>query len=151
MPVGGSYINILDAQAYFDTRLQTDPWDESDDATRDKALCQATRIIDRLNFVGLKTESTQDFQFPRDGDTTIPEDIKWATAELALALLDGVNPDLEFENLFMVSQGYSSVRSSYDRSVKPPHVLAGIPSIAAWTFLKPYLRDPNQIDLKRIS
>lgn len=144
-----SYATIVEAQSYFDARLHTEAWDEADDATRDKALCQATRIIDRLNFLGCKTEENQALQFPRDGDTDIPDDIKSATDELALALLDGVSPDLEFENLFMVSQGYSSVRSSYDRSIKPPHVLAGIPSIAAWTFLKPYLRDPTEMDLNR--
>lgn len=146
-----SYATVSEAQLYFDERLHTEAWDDSDDTTRNKALSQATRIIDRLNFLGDKTDSAQTLQFPRDGDTTVPDDIKHATSELALALLDGVNPDLEFENLFMVSQGYSSVRSSYDRSIKPPHVLAGIPSIAAWTFLKPYLRDPTQVDFYRTS
>lgn len=144
-----SYATIPEAQAYFDGRLHTEAWDDSDDPTRTKGLCQATTIIDRLNFLGCKAVVAQALQFPRDTDTVVPDDIKNATAELALALLDGVSPDLEFENLFMVSQGYSSVRSSYDRSAKPPHVLAGIPSIAAWTFLKPYLRDPTELDLNR--
>ena len=146
-----SYATLVEAQVYFDGRLHTGPWDNSDDPTRTKGLCQATTIIDRLNFLGAKNDDAQELQFPRDTDTVVPQDIKNATAELTLALLDGVSPDLEFENLFMVSQGYSSVRSSYDRSTKQPHVLAGVPSITAWTFLKPYLRDPNQIDLNRTS
>ncbi len=150
MPVSASYATLVEAQAYFDGRLNTEAWDDSDDATRNKGLCQATTIIDRLNFLGSKTDELQVLQFPRDKETIVPQDIKNASAELALALLDGVSPELEFENLFMVSQGYSSVRSSYDRGSKPPHVLAGIPSLVAWTFLKPYLRDPTQMDLIRI-
>lgn len=144
-----SYATIAEAQTYFDGRLHTECWDTADDPTRNKGLCMATTIIDKLNFLGCKAVEAQVLQFPRDTDTVVPQDIKNATSELALALIDGVNPDLEFENLFMVSQGYSSVRSSYDRSMKPPHVLAGIPSIAAWTFLKPYLRDPTELDLNR--
>ena len=145
-----AYATIIEAQAYFDGRLNTEAWDDSDDTTRDKGLTQATTIIDRLNFLGAKTDPVQALQFPRDTDTVVPQDIKNASAELTLALLDCVNPELAFENLFMASQGYSSVRSSYDRTTKPPHVLAGIPSLAAWTFLKPYLRDPRSIDLNRI-
>jgi len=146
-----SYVTVNEAQTYLNGRLNTNPWDNSDDATRLKGLCMATTIIDKLNFLGTRTDTTQELQFPRGGDTEIPNDIKFAATELALALLDGVNPDLEYENLSMVSQGYSSVRSSYDRTVKPPHILAGIPSINAWTFLKPYLRDPTHIDMNRIS
>jgi len=90
-------------------------------------------------------------QFPRNGDTLVPADIQSAAAEIALALLDGVNPELEFENIHMTSQGYGGVRSSFDRSVKPPHILSGVPSFTAWTYLKPYLRDHLSLDLFRVN
>lgn len=146
-----SYLTIVEAQAYFDGRLGTECWDDASPTDQEKSLLQSTRIIDRLNFVGCKSSDTQSRQFPRNGDTLIPTDIQYATAEVALALLDGVNPELEFENINMTSQGYGGVRSSFDRSVKPPHILAGVPSFTAWTFLKPYLRDTLSLDIYRTS
>lgn len=152
MALAGSYIDRLEAQAYFDGRLNTEAWDDAtDDEQKDKSLIMATRIIDRLNFSGVKAVAVQILQFPRGDDTVIPVDVQNATAEIALALLDGVNPDLEFENVFMTSQGYGGIRSSFDRTVKPAHILAGIPSFVAWTFLKPYLLDPLNIELHRTS
>ena len=152
MALAGSYIDRIEAQAYFDGRLNTDAWDDvTDDAEKDKSLIMSTRIIDRLNFLGTKTDDNQDLQFPRDDDVDIPQDVMDATAEIALALLDGVNPELEYENLFMTSQGYGGIRSSFDRTVKAPHLLAGIPSVTAWRLLHPYLRDPNSLEMYRVS
>jgi len=152
MPLVGSYIDRVEAQAYFDGRLNTDPWDDTtDDTTKDKSLIMATRVVDRLNFSGCKAVATQELQFPRGVDVVIPMDIQNATAEIALALLDGVDPQLEFENVFMTSQGYGGVRSSFDRSVKPAYLLAGVPSFTAWTYLQPYLYDPLNIELHRTS
>lgn len=146
-----SYATEAEAQAYFDTRLHTEAWDDASPTDRTKALAHATNIIDRLNFSGSKADDAQVNQFPRGTDTTVPDDIKNASAEIALALLDGVNPDLEYENVFMTSQGYGGIRSSFDRSVKPPHILAGVPSFIAWTYLKPYLLDGLNIELHRTS
>lgn len=146
-----TYLDELEAQIYFDGRVGSAPWDYASSDDRLKALTHATRILDRLNFVGCKSQPTQLLQFPRDGDTVVPQDIKYATAEVALALLDGVNPELEFENIHMTSQGYGTVRSTFDRSVKPPHVLAGVPSFTAWTYLRPYIRDSGTLNIYRTS
>lgn len=146
-----SYATEVEAQAYFDTRLNTEPWDDAVTADREKALAHATNIIDRLNYLGEKYDPDQVNQFPRDTDDTVPDAIKNATAEIALALLDGVNPELEYENLYMTSQGYGGARSSFDRTMKPPHLLAGVPSFTAWTYLAPYLRDATSIGLYRTS
>lgn len=146
-----SYLTVVEANSYFEGRLGTQCWDDSSPADQAASLTHATRIIDRLNFVGSKSDSDQDNQFPRNGDTVVPDDVKYATAEIALALLDGVNPELEFENIHMTSQGYGGARSSFDRSVKPPHILAGVPSFTAWTYLRPYLRDHLNLDLFRTS
>ncbi len=146
-----AYITEIDAQTYFDGRLNTGPWDDATSGDRDKALSMGTQLIDRLNFLGEKTDDSQDLQFPRDADTTIPKDIQYACCECALALLDGIDPEQEFANLSMVSQGYSSVRSTYDRSRPAEHTLAGIPSALAWRYLKPYIRDVYSVGLDRAS
>lgn len=145
-----SYANISYADDYFATRLFTEVWDDALDDDRTKALTMATRIIDRLNFVGEKADAAQEFQFPRGSDTDVPRDIKQACCEIALALLDGVDPDKEFENLFVTSNAFGGVRTSFDRPPVPGHTAAGVPSQTAWRLLFPYLRDPGVMTLRRV-
>lgn len=145
------YISISSAVDYFSERLNTEAWDNASEADQIKAINMATDAINKLNFVGDMTDSNQENQFPRGGDTEVPQDVQEACAELAMRLLDGVDPELEFENLGMVSQGYSNVRSTYDRTIPMEHVVAGIVSITAWRKLKPYLRDSRSIELHRVS
>ena len=149
-----SYISVNDAQDYFDTRLNSEAWDEhtvSGDNSQEKALAQATRIIDRLNSQGNNSDSEQANQFPRSGDSVVPEDIEIACCEIALALLDGVDPDIEMENLSMTSEAYGQTRINYDRSGAAEHILAGVPSATAWRYLKPYLRDSRYVLLSRVN
>jgi len=145
-----NYCTTDEAQLYFDTRLHTDAWDEASDTDRNKAIAMSTRIIDQLNYLGAKTVSTQDNEFPRGGDTTNPPAVLNACAEISLALLDGVDPELEAENLHLLSQGYSNIKSTYDPNTIRAHTIAGVPSRTAWTYLSPYLRDPNDICLTRV-
>ncbi len=147
----GAYATIVEAQAYFDGRLNTDAWDDAETIDKTKALIMATTLIDRLNFRGSKASSSQELQFPRGNDTVVPSDIKKASAEITLALLDGVDPELEFDNLRMKSQGYGVIRSTYDSERSPEHTVAGIPSSLAWRFLKPYLRNVQTVDLHRVT
>lgn len=146
-----SYLIEATAQTIFDDRLNTDAWDDASSSDRSKSLIMATEIIDRLNFLGEKADPDQELQFPRADDTEVPADIEKACAEIALALLDGVDPDLEHQNLRLVSQGYANVRSTYNPMAHPAHVLAGVPSFRAWTYLQPYLRDPHNIKVVRES
>ena len=146
-----AYISVSAATDYFANRLNTQPWDDAVGTDCEKALNMATDAIDRLNFLGEKADSSQENQFPRLGDTEVPQDIQEACAEIALRLLDGVDPELEFENLTMVSQGYANVKSTYDRTNAPEHIVAGIPSITAWRKIKPYLRDFRSISMNRVS
>ena len=145
------YITVPDADAYFATRLNSEVWDLAESIDKEKAIATSGRAIDQLNFAGVMTDSNQDHQFPRDDDTTIPTDVQYACCELAYALLDGVDPELEYENLNMVAQGFGNVRSTYDRSTKPAHIVAGIVSMAAWRNLLPYLRDPLYLEISRVS
>lgn len=48
------YGTIAGANAYFDARLHTESWSESAPSDRPKALLEATRIIDSLNYRGVK-------------------------------------------------------------------------------------------------
>lgn len=145
-----SYITEADATIYFGTRLYTDAWDDANSADRVKALEMSTRLIDSLNYLGEKTVETQINEFPREEETVVPDPIQEACAEIALKLLDGMEIDEEIENLGVVSQGYSSVRTTYNRGFILEHLRAGIPSIDAWKKIKPYLADPGGVALYRV-
>jgi hypothetical protein len=131
-------------------RLNVSAWDNASDTDRTRAILQATNIIDQLNYIGEMTDSTQEHQFPRGGDSDIPEDIKKACAHITLALLDGIDPETELEALSMVSASYSNVRSTYDRSRPPSHILAGVPSVTAWRYILPFIRQPEAARISRV-
>ncbi len=143
------YTDITEAGVYFAGRIITDAWDNANDLKKQKALITATRAIERLNFYGDKTDPAQDLEFPRNQETDIPQDIIYACCEIAYALLDGVETEKEFEALFLNSTGYGSLRTSYDRTSSPEHIIAGIPSVIAWRYLRPYLREYTSIVLNR--
>jgi len=146
-----NYMTLAEFATWATTRLNVEAYTIATDAQRTASLTMATEAIDRLNYLGEMTDSDQANQFPRDADTAVPSDIKKACAEVALALLDGFDIELEFEQLNMVSQGYANVRSTYDRTTPPPHIVAGIASSVAWRYLLPYLRDVNTFAIYRVS
>jgi len=115
-----SYISVADADTYFAGRLNTEAWDGAVATTKEKALKQATREIDRQVFLGRKADSDQALEFPRcyvadprgTGwtsqytfnvtlgmycDAAVPQVIKDATCEQALALLSMTTYDRERE------------------------------------------------------
>lgn len=145
------YGTISEAETYFGERLNTRAWDTAVISDRTKALLMATRAIDRLNFSGSKNSYTQELQFPRGDDTTVPSDIKYACFELALAFLDGVDLEQEANSVNVASDAFSGVRTTYDGDTYAEHMRAGIPSIVAWQYLKPYLRDPREILISRVN
>ncbi len=86
-----SYIDIEEANKYFAGRLHAESWGQADDSTKEKALKQATKAIDRQHLNGRKATDTQELAFPRYPDTEIPEAVKEACCEEALALLERGN------------------------------------------------------------
>jgi len=98
-----SYIDITDADTYFATRYGASAWAALSDETKDQLLITATQRIDALRLKGRKYVYTQTLNFPRYLDrnieyqqdylydvnlNTIPEVVKKATCEEALALLN---------------------------------------------------------------
>jgi len=86
-----SYIDIEEANEYFAGRLHAESWGQADSETKEKALKQATKIIDRQLLRGRKTNPEQELAFPRHPDTEVPEAVKEACCEEALALLERGN------------------------------------------------------------
>ncbi len=173
MPLDLTYYGTSEeAETYFAMRLHEYAWNAASAADKPKALYAARLIIDALCYKGHKAtvytllqananatdeeirvaEAEQPLEFPRGADTEVPEDIRLASYEIAHALLDGKDPEMELEQLGIVSQGFGSVRTTYSRgSVPIEHIVNGIPSPKAWHWIKPFLRDDDAIKLARVS
>lgn len=165
-----TYVTVNEADTYFETRLHSQLWAGSNPVDKVAALLEASDRIDQLNYIGYKNpvyllyqtnscptaaqiaaaDATQARQFPRGVDTEVPEDIKIACYEIAYELLDGVDPEEERENLNVVSQGFGSIRATYDRGFNQEHLHAGIPSHRAWVRIRKYLRDNQGIQTHRV-
>lgn len=169
---GTHYGTLVEANEYFENRLHERAWSSAAPQDRPKALLAATRIIDTLNFKGRKhsvhvllcddpdastdeiyqQEAAQPLEFPRGKDTETPEAIRLACYEIAYSLLDGKDPEIELENLGVSSQGYESVRTTFNRSMVPiEHLVNGVPNAMAWRLIRPFLRDEDAVKLSRIS
>lgn len=162
-----SYVTLSEADKYFATILKSKPWDIACVSDKLKTLIMATRDIDRLKFNGIKTSQyvstyqefitnqnsfieTQFLEFPRNGSTEIPTDIKIACCEIAITYLNGTDMELEYASFNVINQAFSSVRDSFDRRFISENLRAGINSTKAWTYLKPFLADPRYMRLARV-
>jgi hypothetical protein len=146
-----SYYNetLQDAQEIVDDFIINDsPWTGATLGEKEKALKDASRRIDRLNFVG-ERESAK--AFPRKGQTKVPDDIKIAEVHIAIALLNEYDDDLEYDNVSISRTSFAGVSDSRDTKMVKAHIVAGIPSIEAWRLLFPYLRDSESINMMRVS
>lgn len=160
-----AYISTSDADIYFSTKLHAKAWNRASESDRVKSAIEATRIIDRLVYAGCKADSAQQHEFPRKAlieklhpkcppeyviDTEVPTAIRQACCEIMLELLDGVDPQKEYNALSITSTGMNGVRDTYNRFSLPEHIVAGIPSIVAWQLIKPYLRAAREVKLSRV-
>lgn len=174
------YGSLPDADNYFRYRLDNTKWINANDDRKLAALIMSTRAIDNLDYMGVKlpdsplafprtedvynvTKVIQAIQLVEMGPTfapdddesaeaapTIPVEIVQACYENALALLKGVNPDTETDNLDSTSRAYGSLRTTYDRSSPGLHYIHGIASPTAWRMIQPFLRDTDTVILKRV-
>jgi len=95
-----SYLTLAEMETIIHQRPHHDSWDalvgSSADDIKKAALIWATRILDTLNWKGIRASETQALRWPREGvyyyddllldETSIPEHLKVATSELAFNL-----------------------------------------------------------------
>ena len=115
-----SYITLADFETYLEARVANSTVDAKTDDQKNRALVQATRILDRyINWYGTKTESTQALSLPRTklytrdavslSSTAIPQVIEDATCELAIMLLEA-DRQAEVDQKGVKSFGAGSLR-----------------------------------------
>jgi len=118
-----TFCTIEYAEEYFGGKVFAEEWDEADATTKEKALKEATRRINRLKFKGLKADSGQVLEFPRQfpqvssytfgyvEQSDIPDEVKAATCEEALAILkfgNSARTKAQEQNVVSVSFGDAS-------------------------------------------
>lgn len=89
--MSGSYCTVEEANTYFAGRLHAESWEQAEPGDKEKALQQATREIDRQLLTGRKADISQTLAFPRYPYTKVPDEVKDACCEIALALLERGN------------------------------------------------------------
>jgi len=146
-----NYILVEEADTYISSnKLRRSSWDAATDEDKEIAITMATRAIDKLAYREEKYDSSQENQFPRGTDTTVPQDILDACAELAFAFIDGRDQEAEFDNIVVLSKNFGPVSNTSKENGLKSHIAAGIPSYAAWVLLLPYLRDIRYITIERV-
>ena len=130
-----SYIDVAGANEYFAGRLHAESWGETSDADKEKALRQATKEIDRQLLKGRKATDTQALAFPRHPDTEVPEAVKEACCEIALALLERGNS----QRHKLQQEGVQSFTLGNMSETYAPGAERGLISKEAKELLRPWL------------
>jgi hypothetical protein len=130
------YITVTEADNYISTRPYSDSWpDDSSAGNAEKELYleAATHMLDNyVQWHGVKTDSEQDNEWPRmyvrdrqgfliDKDE-VPQCLKYATVELALALLDHDLLQVSPANISQIDLLSLSVNLSKSSTVIPDRV-----------------------------
>lgn len=150
-----SYVSVADADAYMAARLYTVEWDAATTDEKERSLKQATVELDRMNWKGTVTTTTQALRWGRSGvydldgvefpSDEIPYWLTQATTELASSLVvKDRYKESDSTGIRKVSAGEVAV--SFDRkdtnSRNPvtvnqmiaPYLNAG--SLGSWTYLE---------------
>ncbi len=175
-----SYGTLVAANVFFDQRLHSYDWTQASATDRQKAMNQSTELIDQFAYIGQKypvqivydaiaanngdvttdanqvllraAEESQELEFPRGDSSTIPTEIETACYLIAKALLSGRDPDVDLESLAIKSAGYGGVKTSYQRDgANQEHMAHLIPSPQAFNLIRPFFRERDLFDVKRVS
>lgn len=141
-----SYVSVASAAEYFNGRENADKWWDMEGtnnltatARKEGLLKQATREIDNhVRFTGSKyyignlgSDEYQALEFPRESniddndDLYIPDEVKYATYEQALWIMDRghvkTNPitGFEYESNLIGRDTYNYIKKWITRQVKP--------------------------------
>lgn len=151
--LGDLYYGTVDAADLFHNR-RTHAWDWQNSTIEDKvkALYTATDLIEKFNFVGSKTVSTQTLAFPRirtlsdgtvctiGGVSGVPTEIVKAAYLIADALVGGRDPQADFESQTVKVETFGPVRTEFATDKGPmQHIANLVPSPSAWALILPFL------------
>lgn len=124
-----------EADAYFSARYGYDLWVPLDENQKTQALTSAQQMLDIMCvWSGEPTDPEQDYAFPRDGETEVPEDVKNAECEIAYNVVAQGNTSTEAGNpLSKLKAG--SVELNWEADTMPTNPIV---NDLTKTLLRPY-------------
>ena len=132
------YVTLEEADIYLESVMNTEPWDLSTDLIRTKSIKASQKIIEALNTVGTLDEFGEPVALIKD-----------ATIEIALKLLDGVDPETELYNYTIKEMEFDRLKQTNKSGETPLHVIAGVPSVIAFNILRRFMPDITTVRLSR--
>lgn len=145
------YVTLQEANEYVSTHyMSTDElrvgWEALSDEDRSALLTRSLQVLELLPFAGRKFDPKQQTAFPRWPRQEVPEAIKWAQIENALAKSDTSNEeDAKFyERLWMYGVESYSIGNLSERTSTGSYSVngaqaTGVTSAIADRLLRPYL------------
>lgn len=113
------------ADAYFESKLNTESWDKADESTKNKLLCEATRRIYSIQGFAYTPQAIELL-------TAVPDDLQQACCEIALNLSSDFAGEAQTHvnnrKLGISSYSYNSESVSYS-STAGSDVDTGIDSV----------------------
>ena len=129
-----TFVTLQDAENYFNNRPDSEQWHNLSNTEKEQALIFSTLKINTCNFVGSKVSARQPLEFPRNFSPQMPDEIKFAVCEEALAI---IRNSVHFQNKML---GISSMKiGSSSVSYKNNNSLNTIFSNQAEMFLSKWL------------
>lgn len=146
--VGGasanSFVLLSEWTTYMEGRLNSDSFDDATTDSKNRALAEATRELSAARWKGKRVTATQALSWPRqwahDPDSPIqdyydtdvvPERIKRATYELALAFLKGGTTDVASlpSDLLIKREKIDVIETEYMDAAQRPKGLMRYPAV----------------------
>lgn len=146
------YVDVSYADLYVSTHFLSsdelrDAWEKLSVGDKEVLLLRSFEVIESLPYTGKKNSSTQETAFPRWPSTEVPNNIKAAQIENAIALSDVSNVEdaAFYEKLYQFGVesytiGNLSEQIGSGSWGSGSNALQGIVSAKATRLLQPYLR-----------
>ena len=134
-----SYVEIADADEYFETRIDSANWFDAEDEIKEQALVTATYMVDDNSWIGSAVSSSQALAWPRKnaiyydnrmggnitvGQAEVPNKVKVAVYEQALHLVNNedvlMGQSQTFESISIGSISLSDSNGDVTRIPKRP-------------------------------
>lgn len=123
-----SYVDVAEADLYFTDRLYSDNWTSASAEIKSSALITACTVLETLCIWDYsKTDSEQDLEFPRNGETEVLNAVKIAQMEIALEMItqEAVSFTEEEDELKQIKAGSASI-SLYEKISNPMTIINSI-------------------------
>ncbi|WP_373069757.1 DnaT-like ssDNA-binding protein [Gemmatimonas sp.] len=147
-----SYASVATATTYLDARLNSSAWTLAAVGDQERAVIEASRTLDRLDYTGWRVNATQALSWPREdaenpdapylaatdtllhfGITIIPTRLVDATCELALEFLRAGTSDVAgaLPNAGIITKTVDVLSTTYAEPYLRAQGLARYPRVAA--------------------